>query len=774
MLRGSSLVGAPAAEHDGQFPPTAVARRRIPTKQLAENQVSFPSQPEARFKVLNPYSSFRVKWDCWLLLLILFVLVVTPFELSFISESKLDALFGANRLVDLFFVVDLTLEFNTAYFDERNGNWVLDRARIAKKYATSWLFVDVLAVLPYSAMPARRTGFLRLVKLVRLLKMLRALKNPRIMARIGKRITWRAGTQAIVKYALALFLIFHWSACCLKVIDDLIIQASECSSADITRGDNSDCPSIALSEFWQLGIWGQYVSAVGFAVATLNADQRGENVAENIFSIFVGVLGFITLAFLVGDLCNVITNLQPVRNDFRLTLDSLNDYLDEHHMPHDMRRKLREYMIFSETVFRENYYRGLLARLSPGLKLVVAHHNLSRVVTHLPFYQYAVHTTHPVIAGRTRVLVSFGRSSRRALVLAVSTDLHSFDVQYDDTGDVDKDVKADRVGLDDEPRRGWTEHHLSAMLHERDEFVVSIAGMLETQLFMPRDTIVHCGLSLNTHMFVVHSGRCLVFGRNSARDILASIEVKTIDDVIGDDICMLTVGRRRPVTRHYSAVVCALTQVHVLAGKRFVGVVHSGSYPVFGRHVRVYGAYQHIKRSAIMRARNKAPVPTIPPSPVKQRYDWGDDDDPYDRKPASVVPFRTGKLAARARRLALLQRRDDDDDDIYWSSGDTTLVESESNNHVTAQIFPSDDGGDDEDATPRIQRLAFFFVHGILAKPESERRAFLADHPAIAGLLRDLDDEIRAEAPEAAGGLARTPSLPLFYPAFPADHPDAV
>eukprot|EP00635_Sarcinochrysidales_sp_CCMP3193_P005500 CAMPEP_0118902936 /NCGR_PEP_ID=MMETSP1166-20130328/8004_1 /TAXON_ID=1104430 /ORGANISM="Chrysoreinhardia sp, Strain CCMP3193" /LENGTH=441 /DNA_ID=CAMNT_0006842153 /DNA_START=21 /DNA_END=1349 /DNA_ORIENTATION=- len=409
-----------------------------------------------------------------------------------------------------------------------------------------------------------------------------------------------------------------------------------------------------MENFWHVGIWGQYTEAVEFAVATLNSDMRAVNISEAVFSIIIGVIGCYILAFLVGDLCNVITNLSPVKNDFRLTIDSLNDYLDTHQMPEEMRRKLREYMILSETVFRENYYRGLLARLSPGLRSVVANHNLSRLVKKLPFFQYTIRHTFPIVASRTRVVVlpppeldqyqlttpnpfrdevkdatNDGRlvyplgggvvdrttdrprrrkRFRRGLVTRVGGDLKTFDVRYDDTGEIEFDVDIDRVSIP-EPADAEAERvdlraqrRLHAMLRERDQFVVTIAKLLETQLFMPRDTIVSADLTLNTTMFAVHSGKCLVFGRN-APDVLCSVELKYLDDVVGDDICMLTVGSKQPVPRHYTAIVAALTQVHSLSGEHFADVVQSGSFPVFAAHIRISGCWQHLKRGLIRKAR---------------------------------------------------------------------------------------------------------------------------------------------------------------------------
>ena len=114
--------------------------------------------------------------------------------------------------------------------------------------------------------------------------------------------------------------------------------------------------------------------------------MNGHCTAELMLNLVLTMTGCIVLSFMVGDLCNAVTNMDPVRNDFILAFDSLNNYIDEVRPPPSLRSKLREFMSRSEVVFREDYHRALLERLSPGLLSVVAQHNLASVAVQLPFY----------------------------------------------------------------------------------------------------------------------------------------------------------------------------------------------------------------------------------------------------------------------------------------------------------------------------------------------------------------------------------------------------
>ena len=78
------------------------------------------------WKSLNPMEPWRINWDIGMLFMILFVMLVTPFELTFVSGDRpfTDAnvgLFVINRCVDTVFVVDFGLNFVTSYFDVDHG-----------------------------------------------------------------------------------------------------------------------------------------------------------------------------------------------------------------------------------------------------------------------------------------------------------------------------------------------------------------------------------------------------------------------------------------------------------------------------------------------------------------------------------------------------------------------------------------------------------------------------------------------------------------------------
>ena len=146
--------------------------------------------------------------------LLLFVAIVTPFELGFletnINTTEGITLFAVNRFVDLVFTIDILVQMNTMYFDPK-GRKVYSRKRIFAHYARTWLFVDVISILPFELIlfllnehsvdqSQARLKAIRFIRLLRLLKLLRVLRGLRIFARWEARLTLNHALLSLQKY----------------------------------------------------------------------------------------------------------------------------------------------------------------------------------------------------------------------------------------------------------------------------------------------------------------------------------------------------------------------------------------------------------------------------------------------------------------------------------------------------------------------------------------------------------------------------------------------
>ncbi|CAH0368963.1 unnamed protein product [Pelagomonas calceolata] len=672
-------------------------------------QCEFPkSLKDKNLWVLNPQN--RYSWDLTILVLIILVMVLAPFEIAFVRASvgfnrnacntnhagpechkgflhpDRVGLFVVNLFIDICFVADIFLTLNTAYFDSGSGDWVIDHWHIFLNYLRSWLILDILSVLPWEFMQINgNASVLRLAKCMRLLKLLRVLKQPRIMARLNRHCTIRAEMLTVMKYLTLFMFQIHFGACILRAIDGEVLRqncdfheyrdmhmrhfdgakpgfgrGSDHCPMDLVKGECPvSCPLTVLGFYWNQGIWPQYIGAIAWTLGCMQGELNGNNVAELLLNVAMSIAGMIILAFLVGDLCNAVSNMDPVKNDFTLAFDSLNNYIDEVKPPPSLRYKLREFMSLSEVVFREDYHRGLLERLSPGLLSVVAQHNLAGIVVQLPFYVDTLHraynllpTDHLVLkGGRNAKLIKiipkmlalqvhFEGDSQSRMVKMEMVDGTRFVVKYPRNAD---DVQHDKEDtfkkrwatlirvhskfllcdvlfdekLDENFKRfqtipmNWIDTHsygtahskarMARALYEENRFVVAVTQRLTTRLYMPKDTLIRNNCSLVDEMYVVHSGKAMTFGRHTVQ--LLSIKFKGVDDIMGDDICTLLVGDRLHRRRHFTAKAESVLHVFVLNGDTFCEIVESGSFDEFRLGVKRYGCFLRIQRALIIQTR---------------------------------------------------------------------------------------------------------------------------------------------------------------------------
>ena len=125
--------------------------------------------------VLNPDGRFRVSWDIFLSLLLVYLAVMVPIEIGF-DPSLPIGLIAFNICLDFIFILDILLNFRTGYSVQKRYVW--DKASVAKRYIRTWFLPDLLSSIPVQlillAMGDRASASdrpLLILKMVRLLKL---------------------------------------------------------------------------------------------------------------------------------------------------------------------------------------------------------------------------------------------------------------------------------------------------------------------------------------------------------------------------------------------------------------------------------------------------------------------------------------------------------------------------------------------------------------------------------------------------------------------------
>ena len=176
-------------------------------------------------------------WDVSTVFALLFVALVTPFEVAYLDSPRSLAdigerfesvgwLFCVNRVVDLLFVCDLVLQFRLMYSSTSHiegTRWVADPWQIVKHYLLGWFVLDFMsiAVCTFDIIPLmlptasslRSLRVLRVMRVLRLIKLIRLLRVSRLFQRWESQIAINYSRLNLVRSVFGVCYICHFVAC---------------------------------------------------------------------------------------------------------------------------------------------------------------------------------------------------------------------------------------------------------------------------------------------------------------------------------------------------------------------------------------------------------------------------------------------------------------------------------------------------------------------------------------------------------------------------------
>ncbi|KAM6945757.1 voltage-gated delayed rectifier potassium channel KCNH8-like [Aplochiton taeniatus] len=362
--------------------------------------------PKSRFLLLH-YGTFKAGWD-WLILLATFYVAVTvPYNVCFAApEGRED---GGHRhppsvsdiLVEILFIIDIVLNFRTTYVST-SGQVVYDSRSICLHYATSWLFVDLIAALPFDLLYAFNISVnfgVHLLKTVRLLRLLRLLQK------LDRYSQYSAVVLTLLMSTFAL--LGHWMACVWYFIGRSEIESNSLSTWDVgwlhelakrlgtpyflspltsllgvsdslqgvvtagppphwnATGAEGGGPEGAGPGLWNASGGGprpgngsgatlgggpsvrsSYVTSLYFALSSLTSVGFGNVSAntdsEKIFSICTMLIGALMHAVVFGNVTAIIQRMYSRRSLYHTRTKDLKDFIRVHRLPKALEQRMLE------------------------------------------------------------------------------------------------------------------------------------------------------------------------------------------------------------------------------------------------------------------------------------------------------------------------------------------------------------------------------------------------------------------------------------------------
>ncbi|KAM8856308.1 voltage-gated delayed rectifier potassium channel KCNH8 [Spinachia spinachia] len=406
---------------------------------------------KSRFILLH-YGTFKAGWD-WLILLATFYVAVTvPYNVCFAVVGGRDEGSGtaprnppsvSDILVEILFILDILLNFRTT-FVSTSGQVVFDARSICVHYVTTWLFVDLIAALPFDLLYAFNISVyfgVHLLKTVRLLRLLRLLQ---------KLERYSQYSAVVLTLLMSMFaLLAHWMACVWYFIGRKEIESP--GSWDIgwlhelakRLGTPYFLPSltsplpVAVSGFpangsqWNVsgsevggqGPWNSsqyhanasggeagtgggsfgvlgggpsmrssYVTSLYFALSSLTSVGFGNVSAntdsEKIFSICTMLIGALMHAVVFGNVTAIIQRMYSRRSLYHTRTKDLKDFIRVHRLPKALEQRMLECFQTTWSVNNGIDVSELLKDFPDELRADIAMH-LNKELLQLPLFESA-------------------------------------------------------------------------------------------------------------------------------------------------------------------------------------------------------------------------------------------------------------------------------------------------------------------------------------------------------------------------------------------------
>ena len=128
--------------------------------------------------LINPNGAFKMMWDHFQMLLILYVATLTPFKFSFIEDGEYPSWEYVDYVIDFFFTVDIVITILTPVTVK--NKLITNKWEIFKRYAKTTLFFDVISVFPMELVFSSDSGAGDAAKLAKFAKAPRIYKMMKI------------------------------------------------------------------------------------------------------------------------------------------------------------------------------------------------------------------------------------------------------------------------------------------------------------------------------------------------------------------------------------------------------------------------------------------------------------------------------------------------------------------------------------------------------------------------------------------------------------------
>jgi len=267
----------------------------------------------AKLNVFHPYSTWRLRWDFSIVVVMTYILVNIPLQICFQINLPPDHPWSFVDLgVNVFFMIDILVNFNTAFFQQ--SKLITSRREIAKNYTKDWFWLDLITSVPFDQILTNAKSITQLAKIfkiariIRLVKLFRILKMKNTMTKWEQNDDFALAPVRLVQFAALIFLVGHYAACIWVGVTNYYRSSDQ--SYENFRGYNQ-ASWIVRFDSWDQSLFIIYFRALYFAFTTLTTVGYGDITPllplEIGVTIVLQMCGTSLFGFIIGNVASLMT-----------------------------------------------------------------------------------------------------------------------------------------------------------------------------------------------------------------------------------------------------------------------------------------------------------------------------------------------------------------------------------------------------------------------------------------------------------------------------------
>ena len=331
-----------------------------------ENQAMKLRQEPAYKKykwLIFPDDTFKEKWEIVVAIMVLYACLWVPYFMAFSdSIEQRPLILAVDALFDFIFLIDVVINFNTAYYDAQDV-LIVNRSKIATEYLKFWFWLDIISALPFSFIIAyvntdKNLRFQKLIKLSRFIRIFKMIKEKnRILKYLNEVLKIStSGAENILGPVVFMAIFVHVSACLYYMIS---LAENDPDNWLNNYADNDDSEKYLTAFYWVT----QTVVTTGYG------DVPCSTTYEKLFAIVIMFVGVLVYSFCVGSLSNYLINLDErndVFNGLLVTLYSMKHY---YNLDFFLCKRIERFLRFGKKIQIQEEQKDFLMDLPKNLKI---------------------------------------------------------------------------------------------------------------------------------------------------------------------------------------------------------------------------------------------------------------------------------------------------------------------------------------------------------------------------------------------------------------------